>query len=153
MYTEIQKAGVKHFFIALAAAAALSAVTFFIRFFTRAVPLIGQTATVAAVAALAYLVYAHYAPVFEYTLDGHRLTVTRRTGRREKKVTVRLSQIVSVSDKAPANVKTDRLCPAVFFAKNPLYINYGSRTVLIDGSSELYGHLKNAMNGDKRWQK
>lgn len=153
MYSETQKAGTKHFFFTLAATLFLSAVTFMIRFFTQSVPVIGQLATVAAFVIMVYLVYIHYAPVFEYTLDGNRLIVIRRTGHREKNISVELSDIVSISEKAPDGVKADRMCPAMFFPKKPLYINYGTRAVLIDGSDKLYTRLKNLMNGDKKWQK
>lgn len=153
MYSETQKAGIKHFFIAIADAIGLWAVTLIVKFFSQAVPIVGQIVTIAAFCVLVYFVYAHYAPVFEYTADSKKIRVVRRTGHREKIVEVKVSDIVSVTSRPAEGVKTDRLCPAIILPKNPLYINYGTRAVLIDGSDKLYECLKNIMNGDKRWQK
>ena len=153
MYSEIHRSGIKQFLYALAEAAAASVVSLVIKFIFREIPLIGDIATVAIFSALVYCVYVHYTAVFEYSIDGHNVTVMRTIGHRKSTIGFKTSQISSVLRSDPPKMHISRRCISILRPKNPLYIIYGSKGVMIDGSEELYDKLKIAMNGDKKWQK
>lgn len=141
MYSEIHKAGTKHVLIALAAGIAMSLLSGVVKFFLRNIPLAEQIVTISFFAVLVYFVYIHYASQFEYKISGYKLIITRKTGRRIKVIEIKSAQIDNISSKKPKNIKTDKMTVAVFFAKNPIYITYGDKAVLIDGSDELCEHI------------
>lgn len=149
MYGEIHKAGTKHVLLALAAGVVMSLLSGVVKFFLRNIPLAEQIVTIGFFAVLVYLVYIHYASQFEYKISGYKLIITRKTGRRIKVVEIKSSQIENISKNRPKNVKIERMTVAVLFVKNPMYITYGSKAVLIDGTDELYAHINNIMNGEK----
>jgi hypothetical protein len=150
MYSETHTSGTKQFLLAVGAAAVLAGVSSVIRRLSQAMPMIGELLSVILFAFLVYLVFVHYAATFEYKISGYTLTVTRKTGHREKIIEIKSGEITAVSKKRPDGVKTEKMCVAILLCKNPLYICYGDRAVLIDGSSELAEKLKNMMNGEKK---
>lgn len=149
MYSEIHKAGTKHVLLALAAGIVLSLLSGVVKFFLQNIPLAEQIVTIGFFAVLVYLVYIHYASQFEYKINGYKLIITRKTGRRIKITEIKSAQIDEISSKRPKNIKTDRMTVSIFFVKNPMYIIYGNKAVLIDGTNELYEHINNITNGEK----
>ncbi len=149
MYSEIKSAGMRHFLLALVAAFVMYIAAAVIGFFTQSVPMVWHIVTILFFGILVYFVYFHYASVFEYKAGGYKLIISRKTGHRMRVIELKPSEITAVSRIKPNGVKAERMTLEIFAPKNPLYITYGDKTVLIDAGEELYNHIKNLTNGEK----
>ena len=149
MYSETKTAGIRHFLLALLAALGMYLVAAIIGFFTQSVPMVWHIVTILFFGILVYVVYFHYASTFEYKAGGYKLIITRKTGHRIRTIELKASEITEISRTKPDGIKTERMTVEIIAPKNPLYITYGNKAVMIDAGEELYSHIKNITNGEE----
>lgn len=101
------RAGLKEYFLVLAAVAVAAVFSEIIRFILPSFPIAGDLFMLAVGCVAVYFIYTRYCAEFTYTLGDEGITLLRRIGRRERKAYVKYADICDVSGKKPVKKPTE----------------------------------------------
>lgn len=156
MYTQIRKAGFRHFLYVIGAAAIAELVISYIRYLFPLHKLFTDILMIAVFMIIGYTVFTHYTSVFEYKTDGEKLYISRKIGSRTKTFQIDVKRIKKITqNKSEANLpkKSPNMCCSVFSKKNVYYVvyrenkqNYG---LIFEPDEEFLSTLKRLGNGGK----
>lgn len=148
MYTEINKAGVKHFLLLLLSTAVIGTVLSYLKFVFSS-KLFIDIITIAVFLVIGYFVFMRYCAVFEYSTDGKVLSIVRKIGRNTKVTEIEVKKIKKFTqDKAKAQPPKNptNMCVSILSKKNAYYVVYFEnnvkKAILFEPSEELIKHIK-----------
>ncbi len=148
MYTQINKAGVKHYLLLLLLTAVTGTLLSYLKvvFSSR---MVVEVITIAVFFTIGYFVFMRYCAVFEYATDANVLRLTRRIGRNVRTVEIEVRKIKKLTqDKAMAQPpkKSVNMCVSLLSKKNVYYAVYFEnnvkKAVLFEPSKEFIQHMK-----------
>lgn len=148
MYTEINKAGTKHFLLLLLATAVTGTFLSYLKFIFSS-KLVIDIVTIAVFLVIGYFVFMRYCAVFEYSTDGKVLSIVRRIGRNTRIIEIEVKKIKKLTqDKEKANPpkKITNMCVSILSKKNAYYAVYFEnnvkKAILFEPSDELIKNIK-----------
>lgn len=94
---------------------------------------------------IAYFTLMHYTCVFQYHINGHKITISRKTGRRIKEIKIPSKNIINITHKTNLK-KSCNMCVSIFSKKKAVCIEYKEGSVIkavwIEPDKEFIDKLK-----------
>lgn len=126
MYTQTNKAGIKHFLLTLISVAVVGIILSYVKFIMPN-KLAADVIIIAVFFLMGYPVFLKYCAVFEYSTDGETLTLLKKTGHRTTRISVDIKKIKKfTNDKRAAALpkQVTDMCVCIISKKRVYYAVY-----------------------------